>query len=325
LTTFTVVAEAFPRKGETMSSIALSFIDGPCAGTIGVLPTNAGFLAVILGGGGKVFSNDADDDEPAGIAFYRREVRCGVEILALDRMDASPKAVAEAKRRWNNHLKHQALNHFYAEPDYSAYTLRPSDAHPQVPLQHGHRRASVDERLAPLILEFWKRNWDTFGSCQELRPEAREHAGMAYVDFPLTEQGQEFVAFLNRSGIHAIARPKTCIVACDRPKGSPKKHVLDSSTFTFPRRISTESSCFCKLASNSEPAPGSTEGLPVLSESLGPAPWRGLGVGGELLDLDHDGQPGGNAVETGPTDLSNIIVIAKDHGDIRISIEPSQP
>ena len=47
-----------------------------------------------------------------------------------------------------------------------------------------------------------------------------------------------------------------------------------------------------------------------------------VGIDGELLDLDHDGQPGGDAVESGPFDPNVLVKVARDRGQIQITLLP---
>ncbi len=88
----------------------------------------------------------------------------------------------------------------YEKPDYRVYSLAPEDDHKQVDLRHDHRYAQVDKLVAPLVLEVWKRGWETMGSCQERPPESQKH-GWAYLDFPAPGHGRAFKQAMIDAGI----------------------------------------------------------------------------------------------------------------------------
>ena len=100
-----------------------------------------------------------------------------------------------------------AIRNFYASPDYSVYSMQPTDRHKQVHVEVGHRRADVDEQIAPLIAELWKRALETGGSCQA-RPEGSKHAGKAYVGFWRITQGEQFKSILDAAGMQCELEPK---------------------------------------------------------------------------------------------------------------------
>lgn len=114
----------------------------------------------------------------AGVAVYERSEIDGVAKYRLQRIDTSTEAVQAAEVEAEEQKVLAAARSFYREPDYSVYTYKPTDAHKQVHIAHGQRRADVDEGIGPLIVEVWRLNLETMGSCQE-RTDG-ENAGKAY-------------------------------------------------------------------------------------------------------------------------------------------------
>jgi hypothetical protein len=173
-----------------------------------------------------------DHGEPGGVAFYRRERRAAEDVLVLDRLDTSEPAVTQMRQVVNDTRKQVAVRSFYTNPDYSIYSLKPNDDHPQQFVQYQHRMARVDERLAPLILELWKRGWDTLGSCQELRPGTPD-PGKAYVDFPFPEHGQAFVRLLEEAGLPVLVVPSTQKITKPDQAGPRQEYTLDKLIVRF--------------------------------------------------------------------------------------------
>jgi hypothetical protein len=162
------------------------FADGPNQGTH-PFPQPPHYcmkeVLIPLTGERQVFKGDG---EPSAVAIYRSRLAEGRWQFCLDRIEESGENVDEARLQINERRTIQAMNHFYQSPDYSVYRKPPTDEHPQVFIEHGHRRACVDEKMASLIRAIWERGIETLGSCQE-RP-----SGKAYIGFPLARQGRLF-------------------------------------------------------------------------------------------------------------------------------------
>lgn len=113
----------------------------------------------------------------------------------------------------------------YRQPNYAVYSLQPTDAHPQTHLRHEHRSAEVDLLIAPLVMEVWKRGWETTGSCQE-RPAGERNAGWAYLDFPIPGHGREFAEAMRTAGIANRSAVTEVSIAGKRPAGGSFCFVL---------------------------------------------------------------------------------------------------
>ncbi len=59
--------------------------------------------------------------------------------------------------------------------------------HKTVPVTHDNITADIDEDIAPLILELWKRDMFTFNSCQENKP------GIVWIQFASFIGAEEFL------------------------------------------------------------------------------------------------------------------------------------
>ncbi|QVL32362.1 hypothetical protein KIH39_00130 [Telmatocola sphagniphila] len=75
-----------------------------------------------------------------------------------------------------------------------------NDSHPQVEVRFNNFVVCVDEKMANLIWNVWRRNWRTVASCQE-SPASYNHDGMAYVEFLRPSEGRQFATALLRANI----------------------------------------------------------------------------------------------------------------------------
>jgi hypothetical protein len=141
---------------------------------------------------GEVF---ADEGVPSAVALYKSKLTDGRWRYHLDLIEDSGENVERVLEHINKHRAIQAINHFYLSPNYSIYSMKPNDKHPQILIEHGHRRAYTDEKIAPLVKEIWKKDLDTLGSCQE------RDSGKAYIGFPLAKQGELFHEKIAEAGI----------------------------------------------------------------------------------------------------------------------------
>lgn len=148
---------------------------------------------------GEVFKGDG---EPSAVAVYTSKLTAGKWRFHLDRIEESGVNVEEARAQINARRAIQATNSFYLSPNYSIYSKPPTGEHPQVFIELGHRRAYVDEGIAPLVLAIWEWGLETLGSCQE-RP-----SGKAYVGFPLARQGKLFHKKLTEAAVKSECMAK---------------------------------------------------------------------------------------------------------------------
>ena len=185
----------------------VEFVDGPHQGTH-PFPQPTQFcprqLELPLSDDMMPFS---DKGEPAAVAVYERRKTEGKWRYHLVRVDESVVAVEQAKAEINAHRLRCAINQFYAAPRDSIYSVQPTGEHEQVSIEHRHRRAAVDEGIAPLVIEVWRYGFDTLGSCQG------RASGKAYVAFPIAEQGHAFHKILSQGGIQSTCEDKRLRVA----------------------------------------------------------------------------------------------------------------
>ena len=203
------------------NQFAVEFVGGPFAGTRPFgQPASYGPETLLMPlGPGNVPYNDTGN--PIGYATYRQQKTDGVGCYNFDCIDTTPKAAANILADLNRIRLRQVMDGFYADPNYDIYSLKPTDLHKQIHISYGTRKADVDELLAPLILELWKMDYDTLGSCQELANG--ESAGMAYVSFPFAEQGTTVHQILTAAGIDSVANPKKLQIS---PRnGTPEQSV----------------------------------------------------------------------------------------------------
>ena len=105
-----------------------------------------------------------------------------------------------------------AISNFYKSYEPGIYSKRPG-AHREVLVTYAHRRAPLDELIAPLVLQLWKLGFETIGSCQELT--SGEHAGKAYVTFPFEEDGRRACAILAAAGFQVSPIPRRMNITGD--------------------------------------------------------------------------------------------------------------
>lgn len=145
-------------------------------------------------------SLDDDFGDIAQVASYLPEGAGDDVVYKLHRLDDSGPVLDRVREVRADDPRRVMTRKLYEKPNYEVYSVQPSDAHPQVELKYEHRFAEVDERIAPLVLEVWKRGWETMGSCQERPPES-PNAGWAYLDFPAPKHGRAFVEAMAAAGI----------------------------------------------------------------------------------------------------------------------------
>lgn len=150
--------------------------------------------------------------EVVGIAIYGRRQEEGKWRYHFLRTETSGPILEEVKAQTARRRLKQAMNAFYRSPNYSIYTVQPTDEHPQVRIQVGQRMASVDERLGLLIQEVWRLDLDTLGSCQERK------SGQGWIGFPIAEEGDAFQRVLSQAAIPStVERRIGHIAPSDRP------------------------------------------------------------------------------------------------------------
>lgn len=172
--------------------------------------------------------------EVVAVAIYLRRHGMDKWKYYLDRIDVSPEAVRLASEEITDQKVTAAMNNFYLSPDYDIYSLKPTESHPQVPIQLGHRRALVDEKMATVILGAWRLGLDTLGSCQQLPPESKL-AGQAYIEFPRRRDAQVLYKILCGAGIPATLQNKTSKIGRRASPGLPpvETSVIDSANVVF--------------------------------------------------------------------------------------------
>ena len=139
---------------------------------------------------------------PSAVAIYTSKKTGNAWRFHFDRIEESGENLDTLTEMIDEQRTLSAINGFYDSPDYSIYTKTPSDDHPQVPVQVGHRKANVDEKIAPLIEVIWQSGGDTIGSCQEHAP------GKSYIGFALRRHGDAFAQTLQQAGIKAESQQK---------------------------------------------------------------------------------------------------------------------
>jgi hypothetical protein len=136
-------------------------------------------------------------DEVIDRLYLLRKIELGIAQADAGDVIEHDAFMSELER---DRLQH-AVDRFYRSPRDLVYSMKPTDKHKQVSIAHGHRRAVVDELIAPLILELWRCGFDTLGSCQE-------HAsGKAYIMFPFQEHGEAVHKILSDAGIESSCEP----------------------------------------------------------------------------------------------------------------------
>ena len=149
------------------------------------------------------------------------------------RIDTSDDTLNKIEKELEADPRGKISRGLYAKPNYDIYTVKPTDEHKQVAIRHLHYSAEVDERIAPLVLEVWKRGWDTMGSCQE-RPKESQYSGMAYLDFPNPKHGREFVNILKASHIETTDGVNELNISKTRPDGHVRSIILGKMLVFLP-------------------------------------------------------------------------------------------
>ena len=93
----------------------------------------------------------------------------------------------------------------------------------QVSVEDRHRYGEVDEDIASLILELWRWDFDTLGSCQE------QPSGKAYVAFPFVQHGEIFYAILREESVEASCEPRNLTLGLV-PESTPDEDPTEKIT-----------------------------------------------------------------------------------------------
>jgi hypothetical protein len=84
--------------------------------------------------------------------------------------------------------------------------------HRTVAVRHRRQSASVDEKIAPLVLETWRASIPTMHSCEDAGPRGLGHedkAGLMQVGFPTTVGAKRWLAIVCESGGVVASCPRT--------------------------------------------------------------------------------------------------------------------
>jgi hypothetical protein len=207
------VFKGFQRPGN--QPFTIEFVDGPVEGFLPAAQPAQYIdpvLNVYLTSDGKPFQGKG---EPAALAIYERREENGRFFFALRETDSSPDTMQKVIEAINDQKLTQVINGFYAKPDYDIYSMKPTGDHVQVLIELGHRRGQIDEKIAPLIAEVWRRGLDTIGSCQD-RPPGSPHEGKAYISFPRVRHARFFHELVSEAGIAAMLVEKPFKIASKR-------------------------------------------------------------------------------------------------------------
>ncbi len=144
-------------------------VGGPFDGTTHQMVSKPNELQYWLIEDGTLFD---EAGKVARVAVYKPVE--GKDAFAFERIDASEYTLTAIEKELTRDPRGEIVRKLYEKPNYDIYTVRPTDKHKQVAVRHGHCSAEVDEGIAPLVLEVWKRGWDTMGSvsrsgCQRTR------------------------------------------------------------------------------------------------------------------------------------------------------------
>jgi hypothetical protein len=150
----------------------------------------------------------------------------------LKAIDSCPETLAEAREAIKDQAITNAINNFYENPNYDIYKNKPTDRHVQVAIQVGHRRAEVDERIAPLIEAVWRLNLDTMGSCED-RPVDYQYPGMAYIWFPRLKDANRFEEILKNAGVECISVPKQCRLRRENDQKAENTLTIDGANIMY--------------------------------------------------------------------------------------------
>lgn len=218
------VFKRFQRPGN--QQFPIHFVDGPAAGNL-LAPQPAQYLdpeqRVYLSSDGMPYQGKGD---PVSVAIYERREEGGRFFYILRAIDSSPETVRAAVEAVNEQRLTAAINRFYASPNDDIYSMKPTGEHAQVPIEVGHRRGNVDEKIAPLIAEVWRVGLDTIGSCQD-RPAGSPHEGMAYIGFPRMQDARAFHSRVSEAGIPATFVENKFKVALRQSPDAPNEETFE--------------------------------------------------------------------------------------------------
>ena len=190
----------------------IEFVDGPAMG-VHPAPRPAPFLdgtiRVAILADESVYRGIG---EIAAEAVYERRQVDGVSKFCLVQIDRNAERVKELMEKENTRKLTHAIQHFYEKPDYGIYSKPPTDNHPQELIEVRHRRAHVDEKIAPLITALWEMEMDTLGSCQQIHSKEKV-TDKAYVAFPRQDHARRFEEILKGAGIECTYEPKKMTIA----------------------------------------------------------------------------------------------------------------
>lgn len=159
----------------------------------------------------------------AAVAIYERRGNEGQTRYHLLRIDTSDELVSEVQMQVKEKHLQQAVRRFYSSPRNSIYSVQPTDKHMQVSVEDRHRYGEVDEDIASLILELWRWDFDTLGSCQE------QPSGKAYVAFPFVQHGEIFYAILREESVEASCEPRNLTLGLV-PESTPDEDPTEKIT-----------------------------------------------------------------------------------------------
>lgn len=158
-------------------------------------------MIYIIFGNGTI---EDDGSDPIAVAMYRYNS----QRYVLGGVDETQEGLRKAKAMVNERRARLAAARFYQSPNYDAYSIQPVDGHDQIEIELGHRKAHVDEDLAPIILAVWALGLDTTGSCQNVRKDGAE-TGKSYIGFIVESDARQFEKLLNEHDIPCEFRSKT--------------------------------------------------------------------------------------------------------------------
>lgn len=229
----TTLYELLGFKRQNGQPYLIEFVDGPAKG-VRSAPRPALFLDAIQRT--PILADDSlfrGIGEIAGEAVYERRQIDGVSEFYLVEVDRNAERVKELVAKENTRRLTEAIQHFYEKPDYGIYSKPPTDNHPQELLEVRHRRAHVDEKIAPLIKTLWEMEMDTLGSCQEIY-STEKVTDKAYVAFPRQDHARQFEDILKGAGIDCTYESKNMTIARKSEAGEvQEKLTYDTANVKF--------------------------------------------------------------------------------------------
>ncbi|MHC4179366.1 MAG: hypothetical protein ACYSWU_17780 [Planctomycetota bacterium] len=229
----TTLYELLGFKRRDAQPYLIEFVDGPAKG-VHPAPRPTLFLDAI-----QRMPILADDSlfrgigEIAGEAVYERRQVDGVSKFYLVEVDRNAERVKELVAKENTRRLTEAMQHFYEKPDYGIYSKPATDNHPQELIEVRHRRAHVDEKIAPLIKVLWEMEMDTLGSCQQIYSKEKV-TDKAYVAFPRQDHARHFEDILKGAGIDCTYERKNMTIAGKSETGElQEKLTYDTANVKF--------------------------------------------------------------------------------------------